>query len=208
VVSSAQEAVTAGDDADTHARGPVLAHLLDVAGELAGLRVVLPAQHVAQLGFLRGLVDGRPLGEQAHRERVALPVLPHRAADDVVGEHAVDVQVGLLGQLGVVVGAEEPLLLAGHRHEDDRGVEVSCGHHARELEHGGHSRRVIVGAGRVTRGVERVAAARVVVTAHHVITIGGLGLGPVQSRDDVGDRRRLRDALVVGCGMRSAGPWR
>ena len=98
---------------------------------------------------------------------------------------------GRLGQLGEVGGAEEPLLLAGHGHEDDRRVELPGGHHPRQLEHGGHARCVVVGSGRITYGVERVAAARVVVTADHVDAVGGLGLAAVERCDDVRDRRRL-----------------
>jgi hypothetical protein len=102
VVSAAQEAVPAVDDANAHPGGPVLADLLDVAGELTSLGVVLPAQDVTQLSFLWRLIDGRSLGEETHRERLALAVLPDRAANDVVREHAVDVQPGLLGDLGEV----------------------------------------------------------------------------------------------------------
>jgi hypothetical protein len=47
--------------------------------------------------------------------------------------------------------AVEALLLAGDGHEDDRRVELALGHHARQLEHGGHARGVVVGARRVAR---------------------------------------------------------
>jgi hypothetical protein len=81
VVSAPQEPVAAVDHADAHPRGPVLADFLDVAGQLAALRIVLAAEDVAQLRLVGRLVVGYPFGEQADRERLAAPVLTDRASD-------------------------------------------------------------------------------------------------------------------------------
>ena len=191
LVAAAQEAVAAPDQAHVHPGGRVLADLLDVARELARGPVVLAADGLAQSGLRRRLGGGHALGEQAHREGVAAALVAGRAADDVVGEHALDVHARRLGLSGEEVRAEEVLLLARHGHEDDRGVELALGHDPRELEHRGHARGVVVGARGVTGEVQDVGTARVVVAADHVDAFGRLGLRALQRGDEVGDRHRI-----------------
>jgi hypothetical protein len=147
------------------------------------------------------------VSEQAHGERVAAALVARRAADDVVGEHALDVPPGRLGLLGEEGRAEEVLLLAGHGHEDDRRVELALGHDPCELEHGGHARGVVVGARGAARGVQDVGAARVVVAADDVDAVGRSRLRAAQGGDEVRDRHRrgvarpggLDEGLLLQC---------
>jgi hypothetical protein len=177
VVAAAQVAVAAIDDGDGEPLDVPLAELLDGAGELTGGAVVLAAGAHERLLIRCHLLAGRdPFGEQPHLLAIHLAVGAARVADDVVRDHARHVELLVSGVLGPVAGAEQPLLLAGHGHEHDGGVELALRHHPRHLHHGRRARCVVVGAGGRARGVVLVGRARVVVAAHHVEAVLGLAL--------------------------------
>ena len=82
------------------------------------------------------------------------------AADDVVVEDGVDAPAFLRGARRVQRRADETLLLAGERDENERGVELDLAsrEHARRLQHHRRARAIVVRAGRVVVGARPVEA--------------------------------------------------
>jgi len=80
-----------------------------------------------------------PIFRNPHLATIAHAVAAERVADDVVGEHRVDVPVFLFRLFGKMCRAEQALLFTRDRHENDRRVEFILRHHARHLEHCGGS---------------------------------------------------------------------
>src|SRR5439155_23635157 len=114
VVAAAQVAVAPVNYLDGHLRHVALRRSADRARQLARRRVVLAAGLEAALPLLGDfLARGNPLREQAQRARVAVALLVVRIADDVVGDHRLDVDAFLVRSSGPMRGAEQPLLLAG-----------------------------------------------------------------------------------------------
>ena len=74
-------------------------------------------------------------------------------ADDVVVQHGLDHLVFLLRLGGLQRAADEALLFAGERHEDQRLVEFVLAHHARQFHDGGGAAAVVANAGRGQFGV-------------------------------------------------------
>src|SRR5207248_9540187 len=92
VIAAAQVSVAAIDQPDAEAGHVLLRALGDEARELPRRGVVLAADAAPRGGLLRRLVRRYTLGEDADALLLA-------GADDVVGEHGVDVHVLLLGLL-------------------------------------------------------------------------------------------------------------
>src|SRR5205085_9149263 len=195
VVAAAQVSVAPVDRPDAKAGQVLLSRLLDEARELARLRVVLAADAATRGRLLRRLARRHALGEDAHRAVVADAALARGAADDVVGEHGVHVHALLLRLLGAVGRADEALLFARDRYEDDRRVELPPGHDARKLQHRRRPRSVVVRARRVAGGVGRVRADRVVVAADDVDPVLRLGLRARKRRHHVRQPRGFLYAL-------------
>src|SRR5207302_7117691 len=98
----------------------------DRTRQLARRRIVLTAGLEAALPLLGNFLARRnALREQPQRARIATAVLVVGVADDVVGDHRLDVHARLVRNSRPVRGAEQPLLLAGDRHEDQRGGEAA-----------------------------------------------------------------------------------
>jgi hypothetical protein len=169
-------------------------HVGDVTRELARRRVALggEAPHLGDVGV--GPRGRDALGEDADRARRATRGI----ADDVVVQHRADVGAGVLLRARVELRAVEPLLLAGGGHEDERGVEPLLREDARELQHDGDSRGVVVGAGRIARRVHDVGRARVVVADDVVAAPRGLGHRAGEHGDDVLDVGVGEDPLAIG----------
>ena len=136
MVSTPEVAVKAVDERDgSHARVGVLRVFDDEAAELAGGTVVLAAD-AQSCGGPGGAFDGcggGPLRKETNRVLVLGPVRSGRGSDDVICEHAGDVDAGVLVSLRQEVGAVEVLLLACDGGEDEGAPGVSCGHYAGQL---------------------------------------------------------------------------
>ena len=87
-----------------------------------------------------------------------------------------DVEILRLRVLRPGLGAQQALLLARHRQEHERRVEMVLRHHARELHRDRGARGVVVGAGRVLLAVGGTRRHRIVMAAHDVDAIAALGL--------------------------------
>ena len=189
MIAAAQEAVGPRDEIDRHVRHVALGRFLEEAPELVRRRIVLAARarDFGELGRLAIDERRQAVGEQAHAAVVPLAVRPGRAADDVVADHAGDVEALLLRLFGPVRGAEQALLFARDRHEHERRVEAVSGHHARHFHHGGDARGVVVRAGCLRFGIHHVRRHRVVMAAHDVDAV----LRSRERGDDVDDLHRL-----------------
>jgi hypothetical protein len=106
--------------------------------------------------------DSPAAGRQRARRRGERAARTRAVREHVRLDHEHEVLAGVLGLARVRAAAEEPLLLARERREDDVLLERDAGgaDRAREREERGRARAVVVAAGRAERA-ER--AARVVV---------------------------------------------
>ncbi len=117
------------------------------------------------------------------------------AADDVIGDVALDVEFLLHGPVGETLRAEESLLLAHHGGEDDRRAGRRLRQHARQFHDHGRAGSVVVRTGGVTRCVHHVADDRIVVSCgdvdavriaraadrgHDIDHLGGLVVRPLR----------------------------
>ncbi|MNT08453.1 hypothetical protein D3C72_1431960 [compost metagenome] len=167
-----------------------------MARQLARNRIVFAARRHQGAHAVAHLLHGRDaLGKQAHLAAINRAVFRARTADDVVIEHAGDVEIFQFCLLRPMAGTQQPLFLGRHGHEDDGGVEAVARHRASHLDHGRRTRCVIVGAGRVALRIHHVGGARVVMAADDIDASGRLWLTAGQGRDHVDDFRRPRNAL-------------
>ncbi len=195
MIAAAQVAVAPVDELDGHLGNVALRGIDHRAGELARGRIVLASGGKAPLQFLAQFLARRnAFGEQAHRGGIAAAGVVMRIADDVVGDHRLDVDSPRAGALRPVRRAQQSLLLAGHGEEGQRGGKAMLRHRAGELDHHRSAGCVVVGAGRVAFGVHHVAAHRVVVARHDERASPRLRIVSLERGHHVGHRRRGRRA--------------
>ncbi len=165
----------------------------DVARELAGGGVALPAQiaHPAQFGFGGG--NRQAFGEYAHDAGV----LPRAAiaAYDVVVQNGFNVPALVFGHPGEVAAAVQALLFAGYRKENDGRGKLHLAEDAGAFQADGGAAGVVVGAGSDTVGVQGIAVTRIVVAGDQHDAFGTLRIGALEDRINIGDDRGLRDPL-------------
>ena len=92
------------------------------------------------------------------------------------------------GMRGEVAGAEQPVLLAGHREEHERSPQADArfAQPPRDLEERGRARRVVHGAVVDGVAVHRFAAPDVIeVCAEHHVLAGQLAVRAAQNPDHV-----------------------
>ena len=113
-------------------------------------RIVLAAGSKAPLPLLaQFLGGGNAFGEQAHGGGIAVAGFVVRIADDVIGDHRLDVGAPRAGALRPVCRAEQSLFLAGHREEGERGRKAPLRHRAGQLDHGRPTFGITPGGARV-----------------------------------------------------------
>src|SRR5579863_4649913 len=105
VIAAAQVAVAAIDHPDAEVREIAVIDLRDVARELARGAVILSADALPDARFFRRLIGRNALGKDAD--------IRPAGADDIVGEHRIDVPVFFLRLLRGVRRTVESLLFTG-----------------------------------------------------------------------------------------------
>ncbi len=89
---------------------------------------------------------GQPFGEDAEGPIVAPASAALGVADDVVGDHRLDLAPRSSRLFGVMGRAEEALFLPREGDEHDRGVEFVRAHRLGQLHHDGRAAGVVIGS--------------------------------------------------------------
>ncbi len=126
------------------------------------------------------------------------------ATDNIVVENGLDIPALLLCHLCKMLAAVQSLFFASHGQKNDRAGKLQLAQHARALEADGRAAGVVVGAGRIAFRVERVAVSRIVVARDQNNPLGILRIATFQHRINIGELRRLWDA--VGSAVRESCP--
>src|SRR5215469_7958383 len=208
MVAATQITVGSGDEkgleCGSSARREVrLGHAIDGARKLAGRRVVFKAERADAAFFLRCRGAGYALGEDADAvlglERVSGRGV---AAHNVVVENSFEIPPLVFGKLGKMRGTDQALLLPGHGDEHQRGGQAELAEGAGRLERNGDARRIVVCSRSDAARVHDVGIARVIMARNKIHGVGLRGIVAAQDGVDIGDARRLRNAIRPGAAGR------
>ena len=160
LVAGPQVAVEAVDHGDRgHSRGRAFGVLDDVAAEFAGGRVVFAADLEEVDGGISSGRGGEALAEDTEGIGVGVAEMVGGGADDVVVQHARNVDGGVGVGLCEEVGPIEVLFLSRDGDEDHGGAGFAGGHDSSQFHHDCYAGPVVVCARGVAGIVVRVGAA-------------------------------------------------
>ena len=110
-----------------------VADLFDKPCELSRRGVILATDTAPRRCLRRSFVRWHAFGEHTHVVAIAHAIAAERVADDVVGEHRIDIPVFLFCLFGIMSRPEQALLFTSDGHENDGRVKLVLRHHARHL---------------------------------------------------------------------------
>ncbi len=151
-----------------------------------------PTRECADFGIAAG--DGQAFGKHAHR------ILVH-AGERFVPAHDIVVQRGLnippqrFRHLREVMAAHQTLFLPGDGQENNGSGKFHLAQHAGAFQAHGGAAGIVVGAGSYALGVQRIGIPRIVMSGHQHDAACRFWIGPLQNRINIGDFRRVRDAV-------------
>ena len=156
LIAAAAVAVGAVDHLDVEIGQIAVGQAVHEPGQVAGRGINLAAVVAPALFLGLGLDGLGAFGEDADPGRVAHARLAFGTADDVIVQIGLDAPALGLGVVGQDLAAQQSLFLAGQGGEDQGGVKAVFREDPRGLQHGGHARGVVIGAGGVGGEIHHV----------------------------------------------------